>query len=114
MGETGVKDDLKALGLCQRKAGLPILTFFSRDRGRCSVCFVVADLDQTTFRACSKHFESPGSQGAWLGCKASPGTVRWLAQQSWTPPPPRFAQKTKEHSPHALQLTKHISKHPVL
>lgn len=36
------------------------------------MCFEVVDLDRTTFRACRKHFESAGSQGAWLGLLGQP------------------------------------------
>lgn len=111
VGERGVKDDLKALGLSQRKAELPLRTCLSCEKGDRSMYFPQVDLDSTASGAQSKPFKSPGSQGTGCDCRAGPGAGRWLAKWPWAPPPPRSAQKTKEHLPPALQLTKHVCKH---
>lgn len=110
VGERRVKDDLKALGLSQRKDELPHVDVRLRRKG----IILCASQMQTLKEPPSGHTAST-SKALVLkrtGCvfMASPGAVRWLAKLPRFPPPPRFAQKTKERLPHALQLTKHICK----
>lgn len=69
MGERGVKDDLKALDLSQRKDEQPY-TDFPPIEGEDSMCSTDGDLKRMTFWVYSKCFKSPSFWG--LAMSAGP------------------------------------------
>ena len=96
MWEKGVKDDLKTLGLSQWKDERPHIDFPPLRKGMNLYTSQMETLKEPP----SWHWASPSEalalQATGRICRASPATARRLARGS-TSPPPRFAQKTKEH-----------------